>query len=64
MTQTTAITVNVVLGLGLVGALALVVRIAKRIHLVRPLETLHPSKPLRLAVVQQRDDDPELARVA
>ena len=64
MTQTTAITVNVVLGLGLVGALALVVRLAHRIHLVRPLETLHPSQPLRLAVVRQQDDGPELALVA
>ena len=31
---------------------------------VRPLETLHPSQPLPLAVVQQQDDGPELALVA
>ena len=64
MTQTTAIIVNVALGLGIVGALALVVRIAHRLHLVRPLETLHPSQPLQLAVVQQQDDGPELALAA
>jgi hypothetical protein len=64
MTTTTAIIVNVLLGVGIIGALALVVRLAHRIPEAARTETLHPSQPLELRLALQKDEVDELARVA
>jgi hypothetical protein len=64
MTTTTAIIVNILLGIGIIGALALVVRLAHRIPEAARTETLHPSQPLELRLALQTDEVDELARVA
>ena len=64
MTTTTALTVNVLLGVGLIGALALVVRLAHRIPHAPRAETLHPSQPLDLALLAPENVESELARAA
>jgi hypothetical protein len=63
MTQTLALTLNVALGLTTIGALALIVRLAHRSPAASDLETLHPSKPLPLAIVHVPDAD-DLAQAA
>jgi hypothetical protein len=57
MTQTLALTVNVALGLATLGALALIIRLAHRPSAGPGRETVHPSKPLPLAVVRVPDAD-------
>jgi hypothetical protein len=57
MTQTLALTTNVFLGLATIGALALIVRLAHRSPVATDRETLHPSKPLPLAIVHVPDAD-------
>lgn len=64
MTPTTAIIVNVLLGIGIIGALALVVRLAHRVPEAARGETLHPSQPLELRLALRKEDEDELARVA
>lgn len=65
MTQTTALIVNSALALGLLGTLMLVLRLGQRLTGSSDRETLHPSQPLTLAILQEDEDDgPELARVA
>jgi hypothetical protein len=64
MTQTIAIIVNSALALGLLGALALVVRLAHRLPVTPGRETLHPSQPLELSLLRAEDEETELARVA
>lgn len=65
MTQTIALIVNSALALGLIGALVLVVRLVHREEVSFGQETLHPSRPLSLAILRAEDDeDAELARVA
>src|SRR5438445_546718 len=56
MTTTTAIIVNVLLGIGIIGALALVVRLAQRIPEAARTETLHPSQPLELRLALQPEE--------
>jgi hypothetical protein len=64
MTPTTAIIVNVLLGVGIIGALALVVRLAHRVPQAPRSETVHPSQPLELRLALQPEEEDELARVA
>ena len=65
MTQTTALIVNAALALGLVAALVSVIRLAHRREDSAGEETLHPSRPLTLAILGVDDaEDDELARVA
>ena len=65
MTQTTALIVNSAVGFGLLGTLLLVLRLGHRLTGSSARETLHPSQPLTLAILQaDEDDEPELARVA
>ena len=64
MTTTTAITVNILLGVGIIGALALVVRLAHRIPRHAHAETLHPSQPLTLAVLTTETEHEQLVRAA
>jgi hypothetical protein len=64
MTTTTAVIVNVLLGIGIIGALALVVRLTHRIPEAARTETLHPSQPLELRLALQPEEADELARVA
>lgn len=63
MTQTLALTMNVALGLAAIGVLALMIRLAHRPPVASDLETLHPSKPLALAIVHVPDTD-DLAQAA
>jgi hypothetical protein len=64
MTTTTAIIVNVVLGIGIIGALALVVRLAHRVPEAARGETLHPSQPLELALIAPENVESDLVRAA
>ena len=64
MTTTTAVIVNVLLGIGIIGALALVVRLAHRVPEAARSETLHPSQPLELRLALRKEEEDELARVA
>jgi hypothetical protein len=64
MTITTAIIVNVLLAGGVIGALALVVRLAHRLPHTAHAETLHPSQPLELAFLRPEHVEAELARAA
>jgi hypothetical protein len=64
MTTTTAITVNILLAVGIVGALALVVRLAHRIPETVRSETLHPSQPLQLALIAPENVESDLVRAA
>jgi hypothetical protein len=65
MTQTTALIVSSALALGLLGMLVLVLRLGQRLSGSTNRETLHPSQPLTLVILQADEDEgPELARVA
>jgi hypothetical protein len=64
MTTTTAIIVNVLLAVGIVGALTLVVRLAHRIPEAARSETLHPSQPIELKLALAKEEVDELALVA
>lgn len=64
MTTTTAIIVNILLGVGVVGALAHVVRLAHRITQDERAETLHPSQPITLAVLTVETEHEQLVRAA
>ncbi|HEV7134781.1 MAG TPA: hypothetical protein VGN27_13720 [Gaiellaceae bacterium] len=64
MTTTTAVIVNILLGIGIVGALALVIRLAHRIPHGERAETLHPSQPLTLAVLTVETEHEQLVRAA
>lgn len=63
MTQTVALTVNTALALALIGALAVVVRLAHRPPATPSAETFHPSKPLEPTIVHSADRD-EFAHAA
>ena len=64
MTMTTTIIVNAVLAAGLIGALALIVRLAHRLPHTAQAETLHPSQPLELTLLRPEEEEAQLARVA
>jgi hypothetical protein len=64
MTITTAVIVNVLVAGGIIGALALVVRLAHRIPDTVHAETLHPSQPLELELLRPQDEHAQLARAA
>jgi hypothetical protein len=64
MTITTAVIVNVLVAGGIIGALALVVRLAHTIPHTTQAETLHPSQPLELALLRAEDEEAELVRAA
>jgi hypothetical protein len=62
MNMTTTLILNGFLGLAIVGALAAVVRLAHRLPHHAHAETLHPSQPIPLAVLE--DDGDQLAQAA
>ncbi len=61
MTMTTVIVLNAVLSVAVLGALALVYKLAHRLPQARLAETLHPSRPISLEVVRYYDDLPRAA---
>ena len=63
MTMTTAVLINALLDLAIVGALASVVRTALRLRHDERSETLHPSQPIPLRIASE-DAQRSLARAA
>jgi len=55
------IVLNAVLSVAVLGALALVYKLAHRLPQARLAETLHPSRPISLEVVRDYDDLPRAA---